>query len=143
MIVEKEIRADVCRANLYDPIIIAEDDENSHVLVAQIMKGGEILNIPASGFTVKLNYKRADGIKASVTGSVSSGKIRVELPDALMLLDDIVMCDICINRRVPKTICRYTVENNQIVASKECKTYDSPLRTALFYIDSQLRVIIE
>ena len=143
MILTTNIEADVARANLYNPIIIAEDDENSHVLVAQIMKDGDILKIPSSGFTVKLHYKRADGTKSSVTGSVSSNKIRVELPDALLQLDDMVVCDLVITRQVSKTIHSLSVNDGEIVVSTTSGTYDSPLRTALFYIDSQLRVITE
>ena len=143
MIITTNIKADVSRANLYEPLIIAEDDENSHVLIAQIMHNGEILNIPDTGYSVKLHYRRADGTKITTTGTVSSGKIRVVIPDALLRLDDRVLCDIVINRQVSKTTHSLSVSGENIIVSSVTGTYDSPLRTALFYIDAQLRVITE
>ena len=142
MIIEKQIKADVARANLFDPIVIAEDDTDSHVLITQLMFNGEVLDIPSSGYTVKLHYKLANGDKGSVSGSVFSGKVRVELPRAILELDDLVQCDICVSRTVQVTTHSLSVVSGEIVATPSSGSYDSPLRSAMFYIDSQLRVII-
>lgn len=144
MIVDVMINTDVVRANLFEPLIIAEDDENSHVLVAQLVVNGEkLLILPVSGFTVSLHYERADGTFGIVEGVCTlEGKVRITIPDAMLELDDMVRCDICVNRRESITTHALTVENGEIVVTPATVIADKPLRTGLFKIDAQYRVII-
>ena len=143
MIVQTNIIADVARANLFNPLIIAEDDENSHVLLAQLAVNGELLDFPSTGFDVALCYQRADDTYGTASGSILSGKVRIALPDAMFVLDDMVVCDIRVNRQVVRTNHELSVSDGDIVVTTVSGTYDSPLKTGLFYIDSQLRVITD
>lgn len=141
MIVTTEIKADVIRANLFNPVIIAEDDENSHVLTAQITADDADVSIP-SAFTVGLEYLRADGQRAFVSGTVENGKISVILPDDMFILDDIVECNMLCVYSKAITIHSLTVDSSEIIATPIQTQTDCPLRSGIFYIDSQLRVIV-
>lgn len=148
MIVDTNIYADVARANIFNPIIIAEDDEDSHRLIVQLMIDGEELNIVQTATPTNishryLNYKRADGTIGRQSGIIQNGKLYFDLPDEMFELDDIVICDISI--AYPKSLVTHalSVSDGEIVVTETTGTYNAALRTALFYIDSQLRVITE
>ncbi|MBQ3265197.1 MAG: hypothetical protein IJH07_05415 [Ruminococcus sp.] len=148
MMIQTNINADVARANLFHPIIIAEDDENSHRLIAQLQVSGEELVIdqsaaPSAINHVMLNYRRADGMIGAQNGTVMGGKVYFNIPDEMLELDDIVKCDISI--AYPCTVVTHSlsVSDGEIVVTERTRNVQAPLRTALFYIDSQLRVITE
>ena len=148
MIIQTDIQADVVRANIFNPIIIAEDDENSHRLLVQLTVNGQELNVsttatPRNINHLYLNYERADGTIGRVSGQVQSGKLRFTLPDSMLELDDMVKCDISIAYPKLLTTHSLSVSDGEIVVTETSGTYNAPLRTALFYIDSQLRVITE
>ena len=141
VIVTTEIKADVIRANLFNPVIIAEDDENSHVLTAQITADDADVSIP-SEFTVGLEYLRADGHRAFVSGTVENGKISVILPDDMFILDDIVECNMLCVYSKSITTHSLSIVNGKIAVTPIQSQTDCPLRSGKFYIDSQLRVIV-
>lgn len=148
MIIQTNLNADVARANLFNPIIIAEDDESSHRLIAQLKIDGEdIILVKTSTPTdinhVMLNYRRADGTIGTQNGTILNGKVYFNIPDEMLELDDIVKCDISI--AYPCTVVTHSlsVSDGEIVVTESARNVQAPLRTALFYIDSQLRVITE
>lgn len=142
MIITDMRNLDVVRANLFEPIIIAEDDENAHRLLAQLVVNGELLKVP-SGYEVSFQYCRADGAKGVIAGLITSdGKISVDIPTVMIELDDLVKCDVCVNYRENVTIHELSVQDRDLVAVPLETETDMPLRTGLFYIDSQYRVII-
>lgn len=146
MIIDTKINADVARVNLFNPIIIAEDDENSHRLIAQLQVNGEDLNIaliPGSSAMIRLNYVRADGMVGYQNGSFNNGRVQFVLPNAMFELDDIVKCDIVYAYTKEITTHALSVHNRELVVDTSTGITQCPLRTALFYIDSQLRVITE
>ena len=148
MIINTNINTDVTRANLFGRIVIAEDDENSHRLIVQLLIDGEELSIdktstPSPINHVMLNYIRADGTVGYQNGSIINGKLYFNLPNEILELDDIVKCDISLS--YPQTIVSHplSISNGEVVVSERTQTVHAPLRTALFYIDSQLRVITQ
>ena len=148
MIIQTNLNADVARANLFNPIIIAEDDESSHRLIAQLKIDGEDIvlvktSTPTDINHVMLNYRRADGTIGTQNGAILDGKVYFNIPDEMLELDDIVKCDISI--AYPCTVVTHSlsVSDGEIVATEIARNVQAPLRTALFYIDSQLRVITE
>ena len=146
MIIDTKINADVARVNLFNPIIIAEDDENSHRLIAQLQVNGENMNmalIPGSSAMIRLNYVRADGAVGFQNGSFNNGMVQFVLPNAMFELDDIVKCDIVYTYTKEVTTHTLSVHDGEIVATPSTTMTQCPLRTALFYMDSQLRVITE
>lgn len=144
MIINDMRNLDTVRANLFEPIIIAEDDESSHVLTAQLLVNGELLKImPDTGYTVKLFYRMANDQTGEMIGvCTDEGKIRVEIPNEALTLDDIVECDLCVNYRRPLTTHTLEVVNNELVATPHTSEVDTPLRTGLFKIDARYRVIV-
>ena len=145
MIISTEIEADVARANLFNPIIIAEDDENSHRLVTKVIVNGDWLLISPSSSLNKLLlcYERADGVKGAVIGTIANNMLRFDLPDNMFILDDLVKCDIVIS--YSKRAKRHTLSLNgdNLIVTETTSIIDCPLRTGLFYIDSQWRVMTE
>ena len=144
MIINDMRDLDTVRANLFEPIIIAEDDANSHVLIGQLMVNNEFLQImPNTGYIVKLFYRRADGQAGEAIGTCTNeGKVRVEIPNTALILDDIVECDICVNYR--RYVTTHTIElvNDELIATPHIFEVDTPLRTGLFKIDARYRVIV-
>lgn len=144
MIIDTLINADVARANLFNPIIIAEDDKNSHRLIVQLQVDGEdLFLVPSENASIQLNSVRADGTFSTQDGSINNGKIQFILPDAVFELDDIVKCDIVYTYTKEVTTHTLSVHDGEIVATPSTTMTQCPLRTALFYMDSQLRVIAE
>lgn len=145
MILTTNINADVARANLFEPIIIAEDDENSHTLIVQMQVDGENLQMALVNGTAKigLNYKRADGTVGFASGMFVNGKISVALPNAMFELDDVVVCELIYAYSKQVTTHALSVHDGEIVVEGSTETTQCPLKSALFYIDSQLRVITE
>ncbi|MBR1533434.1 MAG: hypothetical protein IJ639_03645 [Ruminococcus sp.] len=148
MIIDSTIRADTARANLFEPIVIAEDDENSHRLVVKLIVDGTELLVdtnatPSPIDHIKLNFHRADGTVGTQSGSVSGGRLYFDLPGNMLELDDKVKCDISLS--YPKTVRTHTISESagEITVSETVKTAQASLRTALFCIDSQLRVMTE
>lgn len=146
VIVTTNINAYVARANLFNPIIIAEDDESSHRLIAQIMVDGEKLTMqmaPSDGHSISLHYVRADGQVGSQNGSIVNGKMSFDLPDEMFELDDLVRCDIMYSYNRNITTHSLSVQDGEIIVTENNTTTNCPLRTGTFYINSQLRVITE
>lgn len=148
MIIDTDISADAARANLFEPIIIAEDDENAHRLIARLLVNKEDLSVvqsatPAPVSQVMLNYLRADGVAGTQSGTITDGKVCFNIPNEMLELDDKVKCDISL--AYPQTVVIHSVSEGEgeIVVSAETKTVQVVLKTALFYIDSQRRVIID
>ena len=144
MIINDMRNLDTVRANLFEPLIIAEDDENSHFLIAQLLVNSDLLQImPNSGYEVKLFYRRADDTAGESIGTCTDdGKIRVEIPNTALILDDIIECDLCVNYRSSKTTHSLSVVNGELIATPHTEEVDSPLRTGLFKIDARYRVIV-
>lgn len=148
MIIDTTIRADTIRANIFNPIIIAEDDEDSHRLIAQLTIDGEELILveeatPSDINQVMLNYLRADGTIGTQNGMILNGKVYFNIPDEMLELDDIVKCDITIAYPCTLVTHSLSVSEREIIVTERTQNVQAPLRTALFYIDSQLRVITE
>lgn len=142
MTINTQINPNVTRLNVFNPIIIAEDDEASHVFVSQLYAGDEPLNISNSGnYTAKLNYKRADGVTGSVQGEITDGKITAKVPDEALKLDDYVVCNICVEYPKPVTTHLLSVSDGQLIVTPSTAFGIATLRTAAFKIDSQLSVI--
>lgn len=148
MILTTNVKVDVSSANLFNPIILAEDDENSHRLITQLTINDENIFIdkkttPSQINHVMLNYLRADGTTGTQNGSILNGELYFNLPNEMLELDDIVKCDISLS--YPRTIVSHSlsVNNGEVVVSERTQTVHAPLRTALFYIDAQLRVVTQ
>ena len=144
MIINDMRNLDTVRANLFEPIIIAEDDENSHILIGQLWVNGEPLQVmPNTCYTVKMFYRRADGQTGEMVGACTDeGKIRVEISKEALILDDIVECDLCVNYRRSLTTHTLEVVNSELIAVPHTSEVDTPLRTGLFKIDARYRVIV-
>lgn len=161
MIVEHHIDLSVTRENRIDPILIAEDDKNSHVLVIHLMEDentqlliGEQQVWDSRYFYPKLYYKRADGYFGEVKGEFTSdyddpvdprdrvrGRIRIIIPDDLLILDDKVLCEVCIFTSIYGFFHSVSVQNNTLICSERFGLWSRVLRTGSFYIDSRIRVI--
>lgn len=140
MIITHDLIADVTTANLYQPLLIAQDDTDSHVLITQLMVDDVPLDIPNT-YTVKFNYELANGDRASVNAEIENGKVKVTIPDNALSLDDRVNCDITVLTTKQITTHALSVVSGEIISTSTTQTVDVPLRTALFYIDSTMNVI--
>lgn len=140
MIVTHNLNVDVSTANLFQPILIAQDDTDSHVLVTQLMVNDVVLDIPNT-YTVKFNYELANGDQASVNAEIENGKIKATVPDEALSLDDRVNCDITVLTTQQITTHSISVVEGELISTATTQTVDVPLRTALFYIDSKMNVI--
>ena len=140
MIVTHDLNADVTSANLYKPLLIAQDDTDSHVLITQLAVNDVPLDIPNT-YTAKLNYELANGDQASVNAEIENGKVKVAIPDEALSLDDRVNCDITVLTTKQMTTHTLSVVSGEIISTATTQTVDVPLRTALFYIDSKMNVI--
>ena len=140
MIVTHDLNADVTTANLYRPLLIAQDDTDSHVLITQLAVNNVPLNIPNT-YTAKLNYELANGDQASVNAEIENGKVKVAIPDEVLSLDDRVNCDITVLTTKQMTTHTLSVVDGELISTPTTSTVDAPLRTALFYIDSKMNVI--
>lgn len=142
MIVTHNLNADVATANLYQPLMIAQDDTNSHVLVTQLMVNDVVLDIPNT-YSAYFNYELADKTQqpVSVSAEIENGKIKVTVPENALSLDDRVNCDITILTTQQITTHSLSVVEGELVSTATTQTVDVPLRTALFYIDSTMNVI--
>ena len=140
MIVTHNLNADVATANLYQPLMIAQDDTNSHVLVTQLMVNDVVLDIPNT-YTVKFNYELANGDQASVNAEIENGKVKITVPEEALSLDDRVNCDITVLTTRQITTHSISVVEGELISTATTQTVDVPLRTALFYIDSTMNVI--
>lgn len=140
MIVTHNLNVDVSTANLFQPIMIAQDDTDSHLLIAQLAVNGNILEI-SNSYSVYFNYELANGTRASVVGEIENGKVKITIPNAVLSLDDKVNCDITVKTTTQITTHTLSVVDGELVATPSTATVDVPLRTALFYIDSRMNVI--
>ena len=140
MIVTHNLNVDVTSANLYQPLLIAQDDTDSHVLITQLAVNDVPLDIPNT-YTVKFNYELANGDRASVNAEIENGKIKIAIPDEALSLDDRVNCDITVLTTKQITTHTLSVVGGEIISTPTTSTVDVPLRTALFYIDSKMNVI--
>jgi len=140
LIVTHDLNADVTTANLYRPLLIAQDDTDSHVLITQLAVNDVPLDIPNT-YTAKFNYELANGDQASVNAEIENGKIKVAIPDEALSLDDRVNCDITVLTTKQITTHSLSVVSGEIISTPTTSTVDVPLRTALFYIDSKMNVI--
>ena len=140
MIVTHDLNADVTSANLYKPLLIAQDDTDSHVLITQLAVNDVPLDIPNT-YTAKLNYELANGDQASVNAEIENGKVKVAIPDEALSLDDRVNCDITVLTTKQMTTHTLSVVDGELISTPTTSTVDVPLRTALFYIDSKMNVI--
>lgn len=139
MIITHDLIADVTTANLYQPLLIAQDDTDSHVLITQLMVDDVPLDIPNT-YTAKFNYELANGDQASVNAEIENGKVKVAIPDEAMSLDDRVNCDITVLTTKQMTTHTLSVVDGELISTPTISTVDAPLRTALFYIDSRMNV---
>lgn len=140
MIVTHDLNSDVTTANLYRPLLIAQDDTDSHVLITQLAVNDVPLDIPNT-YTAKFNYELANGDQASVNAEIENGKVKVAIPDEALSLDDRVNCDIAVLTTKQMTTHTLSVVGGEIISTPTTSTVDVPLRTALFYIDSKMNVI--
>lgn len=142
MVINTQISPNVAQLNVFEPLIIAEDDEDSHVFVSQLYVNDEPLNIiDTSNYTAIFNYKRADGSTGSANCEITDGKVSVAVPDEALALDDYVLCNICIKRAKPVATHSLSVVDGQLVVTTNIAFGWAMLRTATFKIDSQLSVI--
>lgn len=144
--INQNISTDVSRANLFNPVIMAEDDIDTRVLVSQILKDGEIL--PLTDQNVYFNYRMANYIPypseqghGTIEGSISNGKAVFPVPNIVLTLDDMVLCDISIEESIELTIHTPTVVDDQLTATASTVSETQILKTGTFYIDSRYRVM--
>lgn len=92
----KKITVDVARRNTFQAIIAKQNDQNSRFLEVTLTNEGSPITIEQSS-SVMLNAKRADGESKSFSGEVNTnGTVTVPLANWMLMLDDIVHCDITI-----------------------------------------------